>query len=160
MSRRHRIAVLIGLLAIAAALVPPLWIRLTGDEVTLAIRPVDPLSLFRGNYVDLRYDAPIPPGVDVPFGDQVYVVFADERPARVLRVDVDRPSTSAGEFCLRGRSVGSEVEFPELEQFFVTPELGRELETNLSEMVAVARVTGGCRAVLVDIEPEVPAASS
>jgi len=150
-TRRHVIAVVVAVLAMLAVLLPPLWIRMTGDEVTLAIRPVDPLSLFRGNYVDLRYDVDMPrdaPNVE----GSVYAVFADERPGRLLRVTADRPDLDDGEFCVRGESMNGSLSFPHLEQFFVTPERGQELEQRLSRMVAVLNVTGGCRAVLVDIE--------
>jgi hypothetical protein len=151
MTRRHVIALAVAVLAMLAVLMPPLWIRATGDEVTLGIRPVDPLSLFRGNYVDLRYDVDLPR--DAPDVDgSVYAVFADERPGRLLRVTQDRPDLDDGEFCVRGESMYGSLSFPHLEQFFVTPEHGRELEERLSQMVAVLKVTGGCRAVLVDIE--------
>jgi hypothetical protein len=152
MTRRHVIAVGVAVLAMVAVLLPPLWIRVTGDEVTLAIRPVDPLSLFRGNYVDLRYDVEMPR--DAPDVDgSVYAVFSDERPGRLLRVVEDKPDLDDGEFCVRGESTYGSLFFPHLEQFFVTPERGQELERRLSQMVAVIKVTGGCRAVLVDIEP-------
>ncbi len=151
MTRRHVIAVGVALLSMLVVLVPPLWVRATGDEVTLEIRPVDPLSLFRGNYVDLRYDIGLPR--DAPDDDgAVYAVFADERPGRLLRVVEDRPDLDDGEFCVRGEVMYGDVTFPHLEQFFVTPERGRELEQRLGEMVAVLKVTGRCRAVLVDIE--------
>lgn len=151
MTRRHVIAVVVALLAMSAVLLPPLWVRATGDEVTLAIRPVDPLSLFRGNYVDLRYDVELPR--EMPNLDRaVYAVFADERPGRLLRVVEDRPDLDDGEFCIRGRAEYGSMSFPQLEQFFVTPERGRELESRLNEMVAVLKVTSRCRAVLVDIE--------
>ncbi len=155
MTNRHWIAIGVGLVAMLLALLPPLWVRVTGDEVTLALRPVDPLSLFRGNYVDLRYDAEIPGPVDLDADDAVYAVLSDTRPARVLRVSEDRPDLGPDEFCLRGRAVGSRMEFPHLEQFFVTEERGRELERDLSDLVAVLRVTDSCRAVLVDLEPRV-----
>jgi uncharacterized membrane-anchored protein len=163
MTRRHVVAVIVGLVAMALVLVPPLWVRATGEEVTLAIRPVDPLSLFRGNYVDLRYDAvsgeadPAPIAGVVAEGGVVYAVFSDTRPGRLLRVGRDRPRLAAGEFCIRGRASYGSISFPQLEQFFVTPERGRELERHLSDMVAVIKVTSGCRAVLVDLEPRVSA---
>ena len=157
MNRRHMIAVAVALATMLIALAPPLWVRATGEEVTLGIRPVDPLSLFRGNYVDLRYDAQLPVD-DLPAGelDAVYAVFSDTRPGRLLRISEDRPELGADEFCVRGRFAGDRVEFPHLEQFFVTAERGRELERNLGDMVAVLRVTDGCRAVLVDLEPREP----
>lgn len=151
MTRRHVIAVLVAVAAMLAVLGPPLWVRATGDEVTLEIQPVDPLSLFRGNYVDLGY------GIELPqeyWNDNgvVYAVFADEHPGRLLRVTTGRPSLEAGEFCLRGRADYRTLSFPQLEQFFVTPELGKQLESRLIDMVAVIKVTGRCSAVLTDLE--------
>lgn len=154
MTRRHLIAVAIGLTTIVASLAQPLWIRATGDEVALAIRPVDPLSLFRGNYVDLTYDVAATAPRDLSSGDAAFVVFDDARPASAVRVEASRPDLAAGETCIRGRvRFGGNVGFPELEQFFVTAEQGRELEQNLSNLVAVIRTTSSCRAILVDLEP-------
>lgn len=86
MSRRHAIAVAVAIAAMVAALLPPLWIQTTGDDVVLEVAPVDPLSLFRGNYVDLTYDLDFE--VDDTGRDRswewnevVYVVFDDARPA-------------------------------------------------------------------------------
>lgn len=153
MTRRHLIAVLVGLAAMLITLVPPLWIRTTGDEVALELRPVDPLSLFRGNYVDLRYDVPI----DVPLAvrdETVYVVFDDARPANAVRVETSPPELAAGETCIRGEARGSsEVAFPQLEQYFVTAEQGKQLEQDLRDTLGVIRTTGSCRAVLVKLEP-------
>lgn len=154
MTRRHWWAVGIGLLAMVLTLLPPLWVRTTGDRVTLGVRPVDPLSLFRGNYVDLRYDADLPDDVEAPVSEgAVFAVFADRRPARLLRVETSRPDLDEGEFCLRGELAGRSVGFPALEQFFVSAGRGREIEQQLSDLVAVLAVTDGCRGVLVALEP-------
>lgn len=152
MTRRHLIAIAVGVAAMLAALLPPLWVNATGEQVYLEIEPVDPLSLFRGNYVDLRYndDVDIPDEIDVD--DAVYVVFTDDRPASAVRVSVGRPDLDPGEFCMRGRARSDSVDFPQLEQFFVTPEKGREIEDELGRYLAVIKVTDGCRAVLVDLE--------
>ncbi len=158
MTRRHWSAVGLGLLAMVLTLLPPLWVRTTGDHVTLGIRPVDPLSLFRGNYVDLRYDADLPDDVEpAVLEGAVFAVFADRRPARLLRVETVRPVLREGEFCLRGELAGRSVVFPQLEQFFVSAERGREIERQLRDLVAVLAVTGGCRGVIVALEPRVPA---
>jgi len=45
------------------------------------------------------------------------------------------------------------VEFPALQQYFVTPEEGIRLEDELSSMVAVIKTTGSCRAILTTLEP-------
>jgi uncharacterized membrane-anchored protein len=162
MTRRHVIAILVACAAMLAVLGPPLWVRVTGDEVTLAIRPVDPLSLFRGNYIDLVYPAardadPALVAQAVSQDGAVYVVFEDRRPGVLRRIERDRPKLADDEFCVQARADGGSLDFPQLEQFFVTPERGREIERNLSDMVAVIKVTGGCRSVLVDLEPRRPA---
>ena len=158
MSRGHLVAVGVAIGAMLIALLPPLWIRITGDEVALEIAPVDPLSLFRGNYVDLQYDldfGDVPGTGDVEWGDSVYVVFDDARPANVVRLSESRPGLGPGETCIRGRSRGSGgADFPSLEQFFVTPDEGRRLERELSSLVAIIKTTGSCRAILLDLEPE------
>ncbi|MGI9606304.1 MAG: GDYXXLXY domain-containing protein [Acidimicrobiales bacterium] len=154
MSRRHLLAVAVALATMIAALGQPLWIRTTGADVALALQPVDPLSLFRGNYVDLTYDvrADVPSRLDR--GDPAYVVFDDARPATALRVESSRPTLGPGETCIRGEFVfGDRISFPALEQYFVTPEEGSRLERELSGMVGIVRTTGSCRAILVRIEP-------
>ncbi len=154
MSRRHVLAVAVAIAAMLAAMAQPLWIRATGDEVALAIRPVDPLSLFRGNYVDLTYDVRIPVPVPLGEGDVAYVVFDDARPANALRLSASRPSLASGETCVSGEVRESDsVAFPALEQYFVTPEEGSRLEGDLAKVVSVIRTTGSCRAILVAIEP-------
>ena len=154
MTRRHLVAVAVAIAAMLVALVPPLWVRATGDQVYLEIEPVDPLSLFRGNYVDLRYDSDVDIPDTVEWGDAVYVVVTTDRPARFVRATTDRPDLAAGERCLRGKAESDRVQFPHLEQFFVTPELGRQIETNLDSYVAVVTTTGRCSSVLVDLELE------
>lgn len=154
MTRRHAIAVTIAIVTMLLALAQPLWIRATGTEVAIALEPVDPLSLFRGNYVDLRYDVEVDVPRQLDWNDAVYVVFDDARPANALRVTADRPALEPGQTCVLGRADGGDgVDFPNLEQYFVTPEEGRRLEDDLGTMVGVLKTTGSCRAVLVTIEP-------
>jgi len=154
MTRRHAIAVAIALVSIVVSLAQPLWIRTTGDEVALALQPVDPLSLFRGNYVDLTYDIAVDIPDELDWDDLVYVVFDDARPANAVRTSAERPALGPGETCVRGKTRGrGNVELPELEQFFVTPTEGRRLERDLDNMVGVVKTTGNCRAILIRIEP-------
>ncbi len=157
MTRRHLIAVATAVAAILLALLPPLWVRATGDEVTLAMRPVDPLSFFRGSYMDIRYDVPTPLGSnteDAERGDAVYVLFADERPGRALEVTIERPSPTDGQFCLQGRLQFEQIEFPQLEQLFVNADRAREIDALRGQALAQLKVTGRCQAVLIDIVPK------
>jgi uncharacterized membrane-anchored protein len=145
--------VIVGLIAMILALGPPLWVRATGSEVTLPIRPVDPFSIFRGNYLDLRYDVTVPGGTAEFEGEAVYAVFADERPGRLLRITDRRPDVGDDEFCIRARARYGELEFPNLEQFYVSSERAAEIEQNIRDYLAVLDVTTSCRAILVDLEP-------
>lgn len=154
MTRRHIIAVAVAVACMLVALLPAVWVRATGNEVALALRPVDPLSLFRGNYVDLDYDIDATPPASAEFGDTVYVVFDASRPANATAVTDSTPVLDLGEVCVRGRVESGGVHFPELEQFFVTADQGAILERNIADMVGVVRATDSCRAVLVAIEPE------
>ncbi len=156
MSRRHAIAVAVAVVAMLIALAPPLWVRTTGTDIALPLEPVDPLSLFRGNYVDLRYDIDASPSFPVEFGDTVYVTFETaSRPAVAVDVSDSVPSLDSGEVCVRARYEDFDrVGFPELEQYFVTADQGRQLERDLDDMVGIVRATDSCRALLVAIEPE------
>ena len=88
-------------------------------------------------------------------GDAVYVVFDDSRPARALRTSGDQPDPGPNETCIRGQvDSGRSVRFPGLEQLFVTPEQGTLLERDLSNMLAIVKTTGSCRAIITDIVPE------
>jgi uncharacterized membrane-anchored protein len=154
MTRRHVIAIAVAFGAMFLSLAQPLWIHATGDEVALGLEPVDPLSLFRGNYVDLTYDVSIDLPDDLDWNDPVYVVFDDARPANAVRSSVERPTLRSGETCIRGKVRGQgNVEFPALEQYFVTPSEGRSLERDLDNMVGLVKTTDNCRAILVSVEP-------
>ncbi len=155
MNRRHAIAVAVAIATMLIALIPPLWIRMTGTDIALGLEPVDPLSVFRGNYVDVRYDVDASPSFPVEFGETIYVTFSTaSRPAAAIGVSESVPSLDTGEVCVRGRWESDHVGFPELEQYFVTADEGRLLERNIEDMVGIVRATGSCRAVLVAIEPE------
>jgi uncharacterized membrane-anchored protein len=53
--RRTAIVGLAGLALAGVAVYPQLSARLTGEEITLRVAPVDPIDPFRGAYVDLQY---------------------------------------------------------------------------------------------------------
>jgi uncharacterized membrane-anchored protein len=56
-------------------------VRKDGREVTLAIAPIDPRSLFQGDYVILRYKistVPVANASDFADGETVYVMLQDD----------------------------------------------------------------------------------
>lgn len=107
----RRIGVLVGLqlLLIGAVLTPSAFTSVTGEEVVVETAPVDPRDLFRGDYVDLRYEISTVTVADQGFerGDEIYVLLrssgAYHEAAGVSR---DRPDLAEGEACLEGRIEG------------------------------------------------------
>lgn len=81
-----------------------------GTEVLLRIEPVDPRDWLRGDYVTFRYDASTIPAYlvsgrqQVRNGDLVYVVLADDRYSKYMKVrniQLDKPKS--GEIFIKGR---------------------------------------------------------
>lgn len=151
LDRRYVIAIAVAVVAMLAALIGPTWVRYTGQREYLDVVPLDPRSLFRGNYVDLNYDVPksmIPETLG--FGDTVYVTFESGRPARPTVASAERPRVESGRFCLVGEYRNG-VRFDNLEQMFAPQEQALELERSLSSMMAEISVTGDCRAILIGL---------
>ena len=141
MSRRRRIALVIvvlvqlavplGLAAVAAADLA------FGREIRLRARPVDPLDIFRGNYVVLRYDiSEVEVGVPVRRGETVCVRLTEQN--RVWSGNVGFPpgNTSETAICGRARSeaAGGEqvsVEYG-IETYYANAERAREIEESIS----------------------------
>lgn len=130
----------------------------TGREITLDVKPVDPRSLFRGDYVILGYDiSQLPLAMfsrPVREGDAVYVTLAREgegwkakaatakRPAGVTPEDV--VLAARVRFVSRG---GSPTELVTLsygiESFFVPEGTGRAIETEIRPGKVKAHVVIG-----------------
>lgn len=146
-----------------------------GKEVRLAVIPVDPHDLFRGDYVVLNYDASLMKSDVVPndgrfgLGDTAYVSLgADGKPTRM-----DHARPASGTFLKGTVSDATDVTTCSsgvtscrtyrvdynLEQFFVPEGTGRELETLRNEQkisVDVAVAADGRAALkrlLVDGQP-------
>lgn len=125
-----------------------------GMEVTLKTVPVDPRSLFRGDYVVLDYEV----GRDVPsttqYNKPVYVVLEQNGEVweRISYGDA-RPELQPGQVCLLGRMQYQRIAFPEISQYFVEEGLGKELEQarNAHRLLVTASVTPNCRAVITGI---------
>ncbi len=147
----RRILVLIGLLlqtlAVFALFVPNAYHHAFGKTITLQTVPVDPMSIFRGEYVTLDYAI----GQDVPttekWGTVVYVTLEPNADGVYERVAVSeaKPQLSGDQVCLAGRDSGwGRIEFPEIGQYFVEEGLGKEIENvrNMHLLLADVSVQG------------------
>ena len=174
MTRLHwlmaAIALQLGVLAMEyLGSVWPLW---TGDEVRLEIAPVDPRSMFRGNYARLAYtvasvDAKLFEGSEEMLrkGEVVYV-FVEEGEGEVwhaTRVQLEQPLSG---LFLRGRMIRawSHDEQPlqiryGIEAWFAPKEKALEIEAAArrsqgegERAYAVIAVSGSGRAALARLD--------
>lgn len=141
---RGRTALLWGLAALVqiALLMLPLGERLivhaTGTEVTLALRPVDPRDLLRGDYVILnpdiaRIDAALAEGVaDLDVGDEVWTVVTPDEAGVFRPVAVRATAPEDGRVALKGRIEGRAADALSIDYgltaFFVPQGRGLEIE--------------------------------
>jgi uncharacterized membrane-anchored protein len=145
------------------------WTLATGTPVALKAAPVDPRSLFRGDYVVLGFEigrlARSLPGVDDDHrsGQTVYVLLQPgERYWRAVSVHDDWPSAPAGAVVIKGRIQSADSDTLNvrygIENYFVPEGEGRDLEQQrreeeISFVVAVDRFgKAGIKAVIVNGE--------
>lgn len=151
-----QIIVLAGMVTSAAM---PRW---TGTEVRVATAPVDPRSMFRGNYARLNYAFSTLPedaldGVrDLRAGEVVYVSLEPGEGGlhRYAGASLERPAE--GVF-LRGRIQRGGAPYRVrygIEAFFAPKEKALQLEEELRDGgVAVLKVSASGRAAIEDIVP-------
>jgi uncharacterized membrane-anchored protein len=139
-SRRRRIALLVVVcvqLAVPLALAGLAEADLAfGDEIRLRAQPVDPLDVFRGNYVVLTYEiSTLPVLGDVRRGERVCARLEESGEEwRATYADPGRPSGTV--ICGRarddagpGEQVGIEYG---IETYYASAERGREIESSIA----------------------------
>ena len=149
-----QLLVLVGMVANAAM---PLW---TGTEIRVKVLPVDPRSLFRGNYARLRYEfGTLPEGALIEAdGLRVgEVVYVNLKPGADDLYEFAGASLAppAGGIFLRGRLVSASEPYRVkygIEAFFAPKDRALKLESDLRDGgVAVLMVTGAGQAALEDV---------
>ena len=136
-----------------------------GEEIVLPIVPVDPRSLFRGDYVILSYDISRIPGElvrdELTRGDELYVTIErqPDEPYKPVAVSKRYPGkVPSGQIVLqgwlqhgrvpRGRSPSTIAVRYGIESYFVQEDTGTALENTARErkLAAVVAVDGNGRA--------------
>ncbi len=163
------IGLLVELVAVLMIFLPNALLVATGTTVTLKTIPVDPRSIFRGDYVVLSYEiaqkysgpgpkentyASIPVYATLEKKDNVFVA---------KEFTTVKPVLAAGEACITGvarseyrwisdnsNRMVNVVSFPDIEQFFVTEGFGRELEqaTRSHKLFVDIATDASCGAVI------------
>jgi uncharacterized membrane-anchored protein len=168
---RYGAAIILGAcltFAILASVGIKAWKIAHADTVTLAIRPVDPRSLFQGDYVTLAYEierVELPAGVTAKEGDKVWVLLQPDaagvaRPAGISR---EKPSSGiaiAGtlsyfEACAEGETCRAARIDYDIGQYFIAEGSGHHIEdaaANDQESVRVeAAIPPDGQAILVGV---------
>lgn len=148
---------------VSAAL--PLW---TGTEIRIKTIPVDPRSMFRGNYARLRYDISrlevekFSDNSELRNGEVVYVALKPGGDGLYQYADITLKKPGRGIF-LRGRIESRRYEENVsyfrikygIEAFFAPKEKALQLESDLRDGgVAVLMVSSGGKARLKDVVGE------
>jgi uncharacterized membrane-anchored protein len=171
-SARLRLGVVVTLqtLALVAMVAMKQWTLATGTPVLLETEPIDPRSLFRGDYVRLAYaisdldHARFPGLEDFERHDEIYVLLRAAEPYwEPVSIHHLRPEVPAQHVGIKGK-VGYSSSRQEtsvrygIENYFVPEGEGRALERpaegeEVSLLVAVDRAgNAGIKAVLVNGE--------
>lgn len=149
-----QIAILAGMVALSAK--PPY----TGQEVRVATLPIDPRSLFRGNYARLNYEfSELPEGVlaehkHLRTGEPLYVslVMGDDGLYKYAAVSLEKPES--GVFIrgrLQHRRNRQRVKYG-IEAWFAPKEEALRLERELRDGAqAVLMIDSNGKAALKDI---------
>ncbi len=154
-----QVGVLVGMVVQAAT---PLW---TGSELRVEVMPVDPRSLFRGNYARLNYgfsrlpEEALSEFLGLRVGEVVYAVLKPDKEGiyRLSGVALERPAQ--GVF-IRGRLMNERAPLRVkygIEAFFAPKEKALQLERDLvGGGIALLMVTDDGRVALKDVVPHEP----
>ncbi|MCF7844531.1 MAG: GDYXXLXY domain-containing protein [Kiritimatiellales bacterium] len=170
--KRTFIAIGVQIAIMVLVLVPPVITMLTGTTVYLETDKMDPRAIFRGHFAILGYIE----AQDIitqemaresrNTGKPVYVTFTTDRPAKFVDVGLEKPDLAPGQVCIIGRARGDSgwtrtpngesmdsVDFPQIAQYFAPKKEAKDIEGMIGEdLLAVVKVTNGCKAVLKGLE--------
>lgn len=152
-----QLMVLSGMLVLAAM---PLW---TGKEIRVKVVPVDPRSLFRGNYARLNYDfSRLEKGAlggerekNLRDNEVVYITLRKNQDGLYEYAAASLEKPDAGVF-LRGRIDKFYFVTYGIEAFFAQKERALKLEKDLQNGngIAVLMITDGGKAALKEVKTD------
>ena len=130
---------LVQLALVATPLAERIRVHMTGEEVVLAMRPVDPRDLLRGDYVIVTLEIErvpathLKPGEELAPGDEVYVSLERDGEGITRAAGISKERPQAGTLAIRGRinarPRGEEISIAyDLDAFYVPEGEGEILE--------------------------------
>jgi uncharacterized membrane-anchored protein len=133
-----------------------------GEEILLKTAPVDPRDIFRGDYVNLRYDissidlSNISRDGNFNDGDDIYaVLMKGDKFWNIRTVFHFKPSLQSNEVCIKGKVTSS---FNDnvivnwgIESYFVPESKGMEIEKDIRNVSVKVSVDRNCRALIKEL---------
>lgn len=157
------IAMLIPMIAILAFIGYNYYTYSTGKEILLKTVPVDPWDLFRGDYVNLRYEISTIDIAHIPYNgnidsEEVYAVLSrGEKFWSVASVGDYKPALrNNDEVCIKGKITDFRnkqliIEYG-IESYFVPEGKGKDIEREIRNNVSVmVSVDSNCRAIIKEL---------
>ncbi len=134
----------------------------TGEEILLKTAPVDPRDIFRGDYVNLRYEistidlSNISRDGSFNYGDDIYAVLRKgEKFWNVRTVFHFKPSLQSNEVCMKGKVTSqfnnNLIANWGIESYFVPEGKGREIEKDIRDVSVKVSVDRTCRALIKEL---------
>ena len=134
----------------------------TGQEILLKTAPVDPRDIFRGDYVNLRYDIST---IDLSnissdgyfnYGDNIFAVLRKgDKFWDVRNIMNYRPSLQDNEVCIKGvvtnRFNNNLIVTWGIESYFVPEGKGMEIERDIRNVSVKVSVDRTCRALIKEL---------
>ncbi len=163
MNRKEFIALmLIPTITILAFIAYNYFTYSVGEEILLRTSPIDPSDLFRGDYVNLRYEIStidltyIPNTGNFMIGDDIYAVISKgEKFWSIKKIGNHKPALLSNEVCMKGRITSSygnqlSVEWG-IESYFVPEGKGRDIERGIGNLTVKVAVDSNCRAIIKEL---------
>lgn len=153
--------ILFQLVAVFGLFLPNAQLVTDGTEIRLQTVPIDPRSLLRGDYVTLGYQIGQNISYAIETGTPVYVVLEQDGDLydRVSYAET-KPVLEEGQQCIRGRVQYGAITFPDIAQYFVEEDTGRDFESarNMHRLFVDVAVSKDCRAIIkgIVLGPDVP----
>jgi uncharacterized membrane-anchored protein len=134
----------------------------TGEEILLKTAPVDPRDIFRGDYVNLRYEistldlSNISRDGNFNYGDDIYaVLWKGEKFWNVRTVFHFKPSLQSNEVCMKGKVTNqfnnNLIVNWGIESYFVPEGKGLEIEKDIRDVSVKVSVDRTCRALIKEL---------
>lgn len=156
------VGILFQMIAVFGLFMPNVQLVSEGTEIRLVTIPVDPRSLLRGDYVTLGYEIGENISYTLEYGTPVYVTVQqdDDVYSRVSFSEEKPEALEEGQYCIRGRVQYGTISFPDIAQYFVEEDTGRDFEEarNSHRLYVDVAVNDDCRAIIkgIVLGPEVP----